>query len=94
MTVGIGEAVVGRIIHYYPRINVGIVELTNGEINIGDLIHVHGKHTDFVQPVDSIQMDHRNVSHADRGRSVGIKVKGKVRHDDQVGVAQWIAPGL
>jgi redox-sensitive bicupin YhaK (pirin superfamily) len=25
---------------------------------------------------------------------VGIKVKGKVRHDDQVGVAQWIAPGL
>jgi hypothetical protein len=35
MTVGIGEAVVGRIVHYYPRINVGIVELTNGEINVG-----------------------------------------------------------
>ena len=94
MTVGIGEAIVGRIVHYYPRINVGIVELTNGEINVGDLIHVHGKRTDFVQPIDSIQIDHRNVNHADKGRSVGIKVKGTVRQDDQVGVAQWIAPGL
>ena len=94
MTVGIGEAVIGRIIHYYPRINVGIVELIDGEINVGDLIHVHGKHTDFVQPVESIQIDHQNVNHADKGRSAGIKVKGKVRHDDQVGVARWIAPGL
>ena len=94
MTVGLGEAVIGRIIHYYPRINVGIVELTNGEMNVGDLIHVHGKLTDLVQAVDSMQVEHRNVSHADKGRSVGIKVKGKVRDDDEVGVAQWIAPGL
>ena len=94
MTVGIGEAVVGRIVHYYPRINVGIVELTNGVINVGDLIHVHGKRTDFVQPIDSLQIDHQNVSHADKGRSVGIKVKGRVRQHDEVGVAQWIAPGL
>jgi translation initiation factor IF-2 len=94
MTVGIGEAIVGRIVHYYPRLNVGIVELSNGEMNVGDLIHVHGKRTDFIQPVDSMQIDHRFVSHADKGRNVGIKVKDKVRHDDQVGVARWIAPGL
>jgi translation initiation factor IF-2 len=94
MAVGIGEAFVGRIVHYYPRINVGIVELTNGEINLGDVIHVHGKQTNFVQPIDSIQLDHRNVSHADKGRSVGIKVEDKVRNRDQVGVARWILPGL
>ena len=35
MTVGIGKAFVWRIIHYYPRTNVGIVELTDGEINLG-----------------------------------------------------------
>jgi hypothetical protein len=40
MAIGIGEAPVGRIVHYYPRINVGIVELTDGEINLGDVIHV------------------------------------------------------
>jgi translation initiation factor IF-2 len=94
MAVSIGETVVGRITHYYPRINVGIVELTDGEINLGDLIHVHGKQTDFVQSVDSLQIDHRDISHAHKGSRIGIKVKDRVRHHDQVGVASWIAPGL
>ena len=87
MAIGMGEALVGCIVHYYPRISVGIVKLTDGEINLGDVIHVQGKHTNFVQPVDSIQIDHRNVSHADKGRNVGIKLKDKVRNHDQVGVA-------
>jgi translation initiation factor IF-2 len=94
MAVGIGETFVGRIVHYYPRINVGIVELTNGEINLGDVIHIQGNRTNLVQPVDSLQVDHRNVSRADKGRRVGIKLKDKVRNHDQVGVACWIAPGL
>jgi translation initiation factor IF-2 len=94
MAVGIGEAFVGRIIHYYPRINVGIVELTDGEINLGDLIHVQGKQTNLVQPVDSLQIDHHSINHADKGRRVGIKLKDRVRNHDQVGVARWILPGL
>ena len=94
MAIGIGEAPVGRIVHYYPRINVGIVELTDGEINLGDVIHVQGKQTNLVQPVDSLQIDHQNISHAAKGRRVGIKVKDKIRNRDQVGVARWILPGL
>ena len=94
MTVGLAEALVGRVVHYYPRINVGIVELTDGGINLGDVIHIQGKHTNFVQPITSIQIDHQNVSRADRGRSIGIRVKEKVRPHDQVGVARWIIPGL
>ena len=93
MAVGIGEALVGCIVHYYPRISVGIVRLTDGEINLGDVIHVQGKHTNFVQPVDSIQIEHRNVSHADKGRNVGIKLKDRVRNHDQVGVA-YGAPSI
>ena len=36
--IGIGEKFVGRIVHYYPRINVGIVEVTDDDINLGDVI--------------------------------------------------------
>jgi hypothetical protein len=61
---------------------------------LGDVIHVQGKQTNLVQPVDSLQIDHQNISHADKGRRVGIKVKDKVRNRDQVGVACWILPGL
>jgi translation initiation factor IF-2 len=94
MAVGVGEAFVGRIVHYYSRINVGVVELTDGEINVGDMIHIEGKQTNLVQAVDSIQIDHQNISHADKGRRVGIKVKDKVRYHDQVGVARWILPDV
>lgn len=94
MTVGIGEAFVGRIVHYYPRIKVGVLELTNGEINLGDVIHIQGKQTNFVQTVNSIQIDHHNVNHADKGRRIGIEFKDRVRNHDQVGVARWILPGL
>ena len=79
-----GEKPIGRISHYYSHLSVGIIELTDGELNVGDVIHIKGKHTDFTQNVDSLQVEHQNVSHADKGKSVGIKVKEKVREHDQV----------
>jgi hypothetical protein len=44
---------------------------------------VKGTHTDLKQTVDSIQLEHQNVSHAEKGKSAGIKVKEKVREHDQ-----------
>lgn len=79
-----GEKLIGRVTHYYSRLQVGIVELTDGPLRVGDTVHIKGKHTDFVQTVDSIQLEHRNVDQADRGETVGIKVNEKVREHDQV----------
>lgn len=78
------EKVIGRITHYYSHLGVGIIELTEGELKVGDVIRVKGAHTDFRQIVDSIQVEHQNVSHAEKGKSIGIKVKEKVREHDQV----------
>jgi len=78
------EKLVGRITHYYSHLGVGIVDLTDGELKVGDVIHVKGKHTDFTQTVDSIQIEHQSVTRAEKGKVVGIKVKEKVREHDQV----------
>ncbi len=78
------EKLIGRIIHYYSHLGVGIIELTERELNVGDVIHVKGGHTDFTQTVDSIQVEHQNVGHAEKGKSAGVKVKEKVRDHDQV----------
>ena len=78
------ETLIGRITHYYSHLSVGIVELTTGELKVGDTIHIKGAHTDFSQTVDSIQIEHQSVAQAEKGRSVGIKVKDKVRAHDQV----------
>jgi len=78
------EKLVGRITHYYSHLGVGIIELTGGELKVGDVIHVKGKHTDFTQSVDSIQIEHQDVPRAEKGKVVGIKVAEKVHEHDQV----------
>ena len=78
------EKPIGRITHYYSHLSVGIIELTEGELKVGDTIRIKGKHTDFTQTVDSIQIEHQGVTQAPKGQSVGIKVKEKVREHDLV----------
>lgn len=78
------EQLIGRITHYYSHLSVGIIELTDGELKVGDTIHIKGAHTDFTETVDSIQIEHQNVARAEKGKVVGIKVKDKVREHDQV----------
>ena len=75
---------IGRVTHYYSHLSVGIVELTGGKLKVGDVVHIKGTHTDFTQTVDSMQIEHENVSHAEKGKVVGIKVKEKARKHDLV----------
>ncbi len=78
------EKLIGRITHYFSHLSVGIIELTDGELQVGDTIHIKGKHTDFTQTLDSMQIEHQNVTQAKKGKVVGIKVQEKVRENDQV----------
>ena len=77
------EKEVGRITHYYGNISVGIVELSD-ILKVGDTIHIKGHTSDFNQTVDSIQIEHKNVSEAKAGDLVGIKVIQKVHPHDKV----------
>jgi translation elongation factor EF-1alpha len=78
------EEEVGRISHYFARINVGVVELTKGELKVGDTIHVKGHTTDFFQKIDSMQMEHAPVQSAKPGESFGLEVESQVRQHDLV----------
>ena len=76
------EHKVGEITHWYGEIGVAGVDVSD-DIHVGDQIHVAGHTTDFVQPVDSIQIDHEQVEEAHEGDAIGIKVQDRVRvHDD------------
>jgi translation initiation factor IF-2 len=78
------EKKVGVITHYFTKVGVGIINLTDGDLKVGDNIHVKGHTTDFNQTVESMQIEHQNVNEAKRGAQVGIKVKGHVREHDVV----------
>jgi len=77
------EELIGKITHYFAKIEVGIVELSK-ELNVGETIHVKGGTTDFEQKVDSIQIEHENIEKAKKGDVIGLKVKEKVREGDEV----------
>jgi len=74
---------VGTITHYYDKIGVAIVELTD-KLKVGDTIAIEGKTTNFTQKVESIQIEHINVEEAGSGESIGLKVDQKVREGDKV----------
>ena len=78
------EVEIGRITHYFSKINVGVIELTKGELKIGDTIHIKGHTTDLFQKVESMQVEHNAVNSAKKGESIGMKVKSHVRENDCV----------
>ncbi len=77
------EKEIGRISHFFPKINVAVIELSD-ELSVGDKIIIKGSTTNFEQIVDSMQIEHENVDRANAGQSVGLKVKDRVRENDIV----------
>jgi putative protease len=74
---------VGRITHFFTKICVAVIELTE-PLSVGDTIVLKGPTTDFEQPVESMQIEHKNVQRAKAGQSIGLKVVQRVRENDAV----------
>jgi hypothetical protein len=74
---------VGRITHFFPKISVAVIELSK-PLKVGDTIAVKGPTTDFEQPVESMQIEHKEVQKAETGQSIGLKVAQRVRETDLV----------
>ncbi len=78
------ELEIGKVTHYFSKIGVAAIEITNGSLSVGDTIHVKGHTTDFTQAVDSIQLDNQSIPTAVPGHAIGIKVKDHARQHDLV----------
>ena len=63
----------GKVVHYYDRIGVAIVELT-GTVMVGDLLTFRRGKREFTQPVSSMQINHVPVEKAGKKEVVGIRV--------------------
>jgi len=74
---------VGRIEHFYSKASVAVVELSS-PLKQGDKIVIRGTTTNIEQTVDSMEMEHNQVSLAQAGQRIGLKVAGRVRENDVV----------
>lgn len=77
------EELVGKITHYFGKIEVGIVELSK-PLKVSETIHIKGSTTDFEQTVESMQIEHENIEKAKKGDVIGLRVKEKVKEGDEV----------
>lgn len=74
---------VGHITHFFSKINVALVELRL-PLAVGDKILLKGPTTDFEQTVESMQIDRKNIEHAEGGQSIGLKVARQVKERDVI----------
>jgi putative protease len=65
---------IGVVSHYYSHLSVATVKLESGTLRVGDKIHIHGHTSDFVQKVESLEVDHGPVSEVGPGDDFGLKV--------------------
>ena len=78
------EEKIGVVSNYFSQILVAAVEITSGAVSVGDRLHFLGRTTDFESTIHSLQIEHKAVTAAKKGDSVGIKVPERVREGDKV----------
>ena len=78
------EKLIGKITHYFGKIGVAVLEITDDELNVGDTIHIKGRVADFNQKINSMQVEHKPVEKAKKGDSIGLKVDNLVHEHDEV----------
>ena len=74
----------GLVTHYFERIKVCVVKLTQGTVLIGDRLTILGDKTRFVQKVWSMQIESEDVKIARKGQLIGLKVDKTVVVGDKV----------
>jgi putative protease len=79
----VGKKLVGKISHYFSKIGVGVIELSD-ELKVGDRISIEGATTNVQQTVRTMQIEHAEVQSAGPGDAIGMKVDQRVREGDLV----------
>ena len=75
---------IGKVTHYYDKINVAVVEL-DAKLSEGDKIKfVRGGEDIFEQDVESMQIEHKKIKSAKKGDVIGLKVDQEVKDGAEV----------
>lgn len=77
------EKSIGKVVHYYGKAMVAIIELS-APLKVGQTIHFKGGKDDIVHEVKQMQLDRTDISEGATGQQVGVKVDQIVRDNDQV----------
>jgi len=80
---------IGVVTHYYSHLSVATLRLESGTLRVGDMIHIRGHTTDFIQRVESLEVDHAPVTEVGPNDDFGLRVVDHAREHDVVYKLPW-----
>ncbi len=82
---------IGKIKHYYSKIQVGLLKLNTGILKTGDEIMIIGKTTGVIKTkINSMEISHKQISEAKKGDEIGIKLPFCRKNDELYKVVKKI----
>lgn len=72
------EKELGKVSHWYDKINVAVVKLT-GPLKKGDNVKFKRGEEEFEEKIESLQIDHVDVSAGKKGDEVAMKLSHKAK---------------
>ncbi len=82
------EQLIGKVTHYFGKAQVAAIKISDGQLRVGDTIHIVGHTSDFTQKVESMQIEHASVESAKVGDEIGTRVVEHAREHDEVYLVQ------
>lgn len=74
---------IGQVTHFFGKISVAVIMLYDN-LALGDWIQVYGNTTNFVQQVESMQVNHQPIEAAGADDEVAILVNEKANKGDLI----------
>jgi len=78
------EERIGKVIHFWPRVGAAQIELFEHALHVGDRVRIRGHGSDFVQAVESLEIEHVAKSEGWPGEHVALEVHQAVHDGDEV----------
>jgi len=78
------EELVGEVTHYFGKARVAAIKITDGQLDVGDTIHIVGHTSDFTQKIDSMEIERAPIQSAKVGDEIGVQVVEHAREHDKV----------
>jgi len=78
------EQLIGEVTHYFGKAGVAAIKITDGQLDVGDTIHVVGHTSDFTQKIDSMEIERAPIQSAKVGDEIGVQVVEHAREHDKV----------
>jgi translation initiation factor IF-2 len=75
---------IAKVIHYYDKIGVAVVEVLKQPLKVGDTIKISGHDNEFNQTVSSLQIEHAQVKEIAKGESGALKTDKPVKEGDVI----------